>query len=248
MNLNLLKNKFLFFGHRGAPEFAPENTYISFKKAIEMGVDGIELDVILTMDDRIVVHHDIDILKLTGNPDKIYKMNHDDLKKIDASGKWNSKFGFQKIPLLNEIIELLNSNQIILNIEIKSTGFFPKKIVDNVIKFITEHNLDKRCIVSSFNPLIIRKIKKLSPQIFTSLIWSHKGVSFLLKWYQPLYFICKPDGFHPDKLYTNEKLVKWAKAKKLLIYVFTVNTKDELDKVRTLGINGVFTDNPKIID
>ena len=55
MEFNPFKNKFLFFGHRGTPHFAPENTLISFKKAIDMGVDGIELDVISTMDDEIII-------------------------------------------------------------------------------------------------------------------------------------------------------------------------------------------------
>ena len=204
MEFNLFKNKFLFFGHRGTPHFAPENTRISFKKAIDMGVDGIELDVTLTMDGKIVIHHETDLIKLIGKPSKISTMQYDDIKKIDISGRWNAKFGFQKIPLLSEIIELLDSNQIILNIEIKSSGFFPTKIVEKVSNFITQHKLEKRCIVSSFNPLIIRKMKTLSPNIFTSLIWSRNEVPFFLNWYKPLYYICKPNGFHPDKLFIDE--------------------------------------------
>ena len=246
MEFNPFKNKFLFFGHRGTPHFAPENTLISFKKAIDMGVDGIELDVISTMDDEIVIHHNTDLVKPTGKPSKISSMQYNDIKKIDISRGWNAEFGFQKIPLLSEIIELLDSNQIILNIEIKSTGFSPTKIVEYVSNFITQHKLKKRCIVSSFNPLIIRKMKTISPHIFTSLIWSRDEVPFFLKWYRLLYYISKPNGFHPDKLFTDKNLVNWAKSKKLPICVFTVNTKDELDRLIKLGVNGVFTDNPKI--
>ena len=123
MEFNPFTNKFLFFGHRGAPHFAPENTLISFKNAIDMGVDGIELDVISTLDEKIVIHHDVDFLKLTGKPTKLSSMVYDEIKKIDVSRKWNSEFGFQKIPLLSEIVELLDSNQIILNIEINLKSF-----------------------------------------------------------------------------------------------------------------------------
>jgi len=246
MKFNPFTNKFLFFGHRGAPHFAPENTLISFKNAIDMGVDGIELDVISTLDEKIIIHHDTDLVKLTGEPTKLSSMGYDEIKKIDVSRKWNSEFGFQKIPLLSEIVELLDSNNIILNIEIKSTGFFPTIIVEKVYDFITQHKLEKRCIVSSFNPLIIRKMNAISPKVFTALIWSKDVTQILLRWYKPLFYIAKPNGFHPDKLFTDKKLVKWAKSKKLPICVFTVNTKAELDRLIKLGVNGVFTDNPEI--
>ncbi len=248
MKFNPFNKKFLFFGHRGAPNFAPENTIYSFKKAIEMGVDGIELDVLLTQDDNLIIHHDIDLLKLTGEDNKINSLDYNELIKFNASGKWGEKIGFQKIPLLDEVLELLIDNKIILNIEIKSIRFFPTKVVEKVIQFILKNKLMERCIVSSFNPLIIRKVKKLSPEIFTSLIWSKEETPFMLKWYKPLYFISKPDGFHPDKLYTNKKLVKWAKSKKLPICVFTVNDKIELNRLKKLGVNGIFTDNPQIMD
>jgi glycerophosphoryl diester phosphodiesterase len=249
MKFNPFKNKFLFFGHRGTPDFAPENTIYSFKKAIEMGVDGIEFDVLLTQDDYPVIHHDIDLLNLTGENTKINSLNYSELKKIDVSGKWKNSIGYQSMPLLDEISKLLINNKIILNIEIKSVGFFStKKIVKKVIHFISSNQLYKRCIVSSFNPLIIRKIKKLSPEIFTSLIWSKDETPIILKWYKPLCYIAKPNGFHPDKLFTNKKLVKWAKSKNLLICVFTVNDKIELNRLKKLGVNGVFTDNPKIME
>ena len=243
----MFKNdRFLIFGHRGAPDFAPENTIVSFEKAIEYGVNGIELDVLLTNDDKVVVFHDFDLKRLANRSDKINELTYDELKYIDISQGWLSHFGIQRIPLLDDIIKLIKEYDLILNIEIKSTGIFPTKIVEKVNELIIQNNFESNCIISSFNPLIIRRMRKVNPNLFTSLIWSQAEVAFIQKFYKLLYLISRPNGFHTDKDFTDLKLIKWAKSKGMPIYVFTVNSIEEYKRLRKLNIDGIFTDNPKI--
>ncbi|MAJ45495.1 MAG: hypothetical protein CMF96_12240 [Candidatus Marinimicrobia bacterium] len=239
-------DKFLIFGHRGAPHFAPENTVVSFKKAIEMGVNSIELDVLLTNDGQVVVFHDYDLERLGGRCDKIIDLNYNEIKNIDISHNWSDVYGFQKIPLLIDIIQLLKHYDIILNIEIKSTGILSTKIVEIVNSIIVENNFEDNCIVSSFNPFIIREIKKINPNLFTSLIWSKSEVPFIQKFYKLSYFIAKPNGFHIDKNFIDAEIVGWAKLKRMYIYVFTVNSVKDWKDMEKFNINGVFTDNPRI--
>lgn len=239
-------DEFLIFGHRGAPNFAPENTMASFEKAIELGVDAVELDVLLTNDDKVVVFHDFDLERIAKKNNKIDELTYDELRNIDVSQSLKGKFGFQKIPLLVDVIKLIKTHNLILNIEIKSTGILPTKIVDKVNDIIVKNKVENKCIISSFNPLIIRKIKKVNPKLFTSLIWSQTEVAFIQKFYKLLYLISKPNGFHPDKDFTDLKLIKWAKSKGMPVYVFTVNSLEEYKRLRKLNIDGIFTDNPKI--
>ena len=136
---NIFKNNFFVFGHRGAPEHGPENTMFSFKKAIEFGVDGLEVDVQETADGILVIHHDIKLDRIGINK-SVNEFKYDELKQFDVSLKWNSIYGSQQIPALDKIIELLENNDLILNIEIKSTSFLPSSVVDKTIAFIKRYN------------------------------------------------------------------------------------------------------------
>lgn len=242
----LNQNKFLIFGHRGAPAYAPENTIVSIKKAIELGADGLELDVQETADGKLVIHHDLSLERL-GVQKNVHDLTFAEIRKLNASLKWESEFGFHPIPALEEIAELLEDNDIVLNLEIKSPQILPTGVVEKTVEFIKEHKLTERSIVSSFNPLILRKVKKLLPNVFTSLIWSKEDVQWFLLWYKLLYWICKPDGFHPDIQFLNKKIADWAKTKNMKIVVFTVNTPDQLKFVNDLKVDGIFSDDPLIV-
>ena len=107
MKFNPFNKKFLFFGHRGAPNFAPENTIYSFKKAIEMGVDGIELDVLLTQDDNLIIHHDIDLLTARNFISNYRKINP---KSIIMAWKWYVSDRYRDQILSGELHYFLNKD------------------------------------------------------------------------------------------------------------------------------------------
>ena len=107
-----------------------------------------------------------------------------------------------------------------------------KKIIENVI-------------ISSFNPFVIRKIKNINKKIFTSLIWTNTSSPFLINSPFWIYF-CKPDGFHIDSSFSNQKLIQWGKKFGLIIILFTINQHREFVKAIQIGADGIFTDDPYI--
>ena len=86
--------------HRGASAYAPENSLEAFSLAIDMKAHGIELDIYETYDGRLVIHHDNNIKRMTGNDKKISETSFDVLRSYNFNGEWGDKFGFVKISIL----------------------------------------------------------------------------------------------------------------------------------------------------
>ena len=108
------KNDPLIIGHRGAKGHVAENTLPSIAKAIELGVDGIEVDVFLCKSGELVVFHDKKLDRLTNAKGYIESLEYDSIKKISVLGKY-------KIPTLDEVLELIGGKAF-LNIELKGSG------------------------------------------------------------------------------------------------------------------------------
>ena len=98
--------------HRGASAYAPENSLESFSKAIEMGADGIELDIYETADGRLVIHHDNNIKRMTGIDAKISETDFDVLRTYNFAGEYGNKYEFVKIPEFVEILDLFKKTDL----------------------------------------------------------------------------------------------------------------------------------------
>ena len=183
-----LKERPVVFGHRGSPTYAVENTLASFKKAIKQGADGLEFDVRCTKDKKLIIFHDKDLFRLTAQNIKIKSLTLPEIKKIKLKGQ-------ESIPEIDDIAFLLDRVKII-NIEIKSdniiSGF---DTIPEVLKFIKNNNLEKKCIVSCFNPLILMKIRFMRPNILTGYLYN-KNVPFH-SWHNFVWIRrVRPDNLH----------------------------------------------------
>jgi len=231
------KGKLIKIGHRGAPSISLENTLDSFQKAIEAGMDGVELDVQFSADKKLVVYHNWWLETKSGKSELIQNLSYSDMRKISING--NKK---NKIPLFTDVLDILNK-KCIINIEIKSTQIFNTNIEKNVLELVKAYGIDKKCIISSFNPFILRRVKKNDPKIITAFLWSKNSPQFIIN--TPLWvWICRPDGFHADIDYLDEQLINWVSRKNMSVLTFTVMTKKQLIKAQLLGVNGVFMDDP----
>jgi len=175
---NFYKNKPIFFGHRGDRYNYPENTIASYRSAIRNGLQAIELDVMLTKDDRLVCSHNFDLEWETDGKGFIEEIEYVDLTKVKA-GKQFDKSKQQPIPLLTEAVKSLPKTAI-LNIEIKTKSTFDVKAAIKVAKLIKNRKIPQKVIVSSFNPLAVRIVKLISKSIPTGFIYyqanNFKGV------------------------------------------------------------------------
>lgn len=237
----IFNNKFFIYGHRGVPSIAPENTIYSFLQAFDLNVNGIELDIQITKDDILAVHHDNDLKRLTGKPTLISKLNYEELNKIDARGNEFNNLPPQKIPKLDDVLDILPKDQII-NIEIKSNQVFSEGMEGLVVESILKYSLIDRAIVSSFNPIVLYKIKKINPQIITAHLWGNHKIFSSILW---IYF-SKPDIVHGNISLLNEKNIAFLKSINLKVFAYTVNTKEDFKKAISLKLDGIFTDNPKL--
>ena len=235
-------DKILKIGHRGAPSLAPENTIPSFKKAIEAGIQGIELDLQFSADRQLVVFHDWDLINLTGSKSKIEDIQYSDIKNISRNQEGEDVY----IPLFQEVLEII-PRDCIINVEIKSAYIRNTGIEKSVLELLGYYNLEGNCIISSFNPIILRRVRKLDSKIPTAFLWSNDNPLFIIN--SPLWvWYCQPDGFHPDINDLNEQLMNWARKKHMKIITFIINNQSNLNKALKLGVDGIFTDFPHIID
>lgn len=153
------------FAHRGFSGKYPENTMLAFEKAVEIGVDGIELDVHLTKDNELVIIHDEDIKRTCDGEGLVRDMTYEELKRFDASAAFRGVYGFCGIPTLKEYFDLVKDTDIITNIELKTGVFEYPTIEKRTIDLIKQYGLEDKIILSSFNHYTIKRCEEIAPEI-----------------------------------------------------------------------------------
>lgn len=228
----------IIFGHRGASGHAPENTLEAFQLAMDMGADGIELDVHLSRDGELVVIHDETVDRTTNGTGFINSMTMEQLKKLDAS-KGMAKYKGAKIPTLGEVYDLLRPTRAIINVEIKTDTIFYPDIERKCLELEKEKGMEGRIIYSSFNHYSIVRVLELDSGAQTALLYS-SGL------YQPwnytksvgaryIHPYC-PNLFLPD-------LITGCRENGVGINAWTVNDMDVMRLCLKEGV-GIITDYP----
>ncbi|MEJ6400539.1 glycerophosphodiester phosphodiesterase family protein [Nicoliella lavandulae] len=157
------------FAHRGDKHNAPENTLIAFQKAIADGVDGIETDVHLTKDGHLVIIHDEDVSRTTDHRGLVKDYTLAELKQMNANPTF-PKLGVQRIPTLDELVQLLNQFHFTgaLNLEIKTDHIHYPGIEQRVADYFHTHSYGFQLIYSSFNLATTNQMIKLAPDVETA--------------------------------------------------------------------------------
>lgn len=164
------------WAHRGASAYAPENTMEAFRLAAEMRADGIELDVHLTKDGYIVVTHDENVKRVTGGVDRfIADMTLEEVKQLDVCNGMDAYRG-ARIPELAEVLEFLTTNEMALNIEIKTTDNLYPGIEGLTVQMVRAYGLQDRVIYSSFNHYSLVLARVADPGCRVGLLYSEAMV------------------------------------------------------------------------
>lgn len=150
-------------GHRGFSRAYPENTMLAFQKAVEVGCDGIELDIQLTKDNELVIIHDEDTKRTTNRSGLVKDFTLHQLKCLDASNGFEGRFGLNQIPTLREYFEFIKDIAVFTNIELKNSAIPYPNMEEKMIAMIQEFGLTDKVMFSSFNHFSMLKCKKLSP-------------------------------------------------------------------------------------
>jgi glycerophosphoryl diester phosphodiesterase len=228
----------LLIGHRGYPARYPENTLASFKGAMEAGCDMIELDVTLTRDRKVVVIHDDTLDRTTTGKGAVRDRSFEEIRKLDAGGWFDSRFSAERVPELSEVLKL-TAGRCLLNIEIKESAFeqgYPADAIEHqVVDLVKAGGAVDRVVVSSFGPRILERIAAMDAPPAIAYISEHGADRSLLE----MLLAVQAFSWHPRFNVLTRAQVDLLHAAGLKVFPWTVNTREEAEKLLALGVDGL---------
>ena len=263
-------------GHRGCRGLMPENTIPAMIKAIDLGVTTLETDAVITKDRKVILSHEPFFNhEITTKPDgnfvteteekslNIYRMNYEEVKKFDVGLKPHPRFPQQQKlklakPLLSEMIDSVeayckttNHRLPQYNIETKSLPLTdnvyhpaPAEFVDLLIEVIVSKNIQDRTIIQSFDFRTLQYLHQKYPQIKTAMLIEDYDKQSLQEQLKALGFT--PTIYSPEYSLVNESLIKACHNLDIKIIPWTVNSKEEIQRLKSLGVDGIISDFPNL--
>ena len=221
-------------GHRGAAGHAVENTLTSFRKAIELGVDFIEMDVQVTRDGRLVLFHDRTLYRMTGRTGRIEDFTYAELYR-DFVLK-----GSERIPLFEETCEFAAETGTKLYVEVKAAG-----IETEVVAVLGKHLDDDAYLLAAFHHEVIVEFKRLKPESKTIALLkaSPLKTSFLKIGKLVEETRCDYIGFNAKSI--NLSSVNEVHLLGVGALVYTVDEPEEIKKMTALGVDGIVSNFPE---
>lgn len=216
----------LNIAHRGASGYVLENTMEAFEKAIALGCDGIETDVQISKDGKLVLIHDERVDRTTTGTG--YVKDHD-FEELKALG----------VPLLEDLLVLAKKHGILLNLELKNTLVQYPGLEEKVIRMIMDYGMETQVIISSFNHYSMVKCKRLAPQIQTGLL-------YIEPLYEPEKYCLNAwaDAIHPDYRTLNKEVVAAAHDKGVKVHPYTINEESDIDYMIEIGVDMIISNYP----
>ncbi|PIK15388.1 MAG: phosphodiesterase [Halobacteriovorax sp. JY17] len=217
-------------GHRGAKGERPENTIDGIKYALDLGLSAIEIDIHLSADNRLVVIHDDTLDRTTNGTGLVREASSVDMRELDAGNG-------ERIPYLEEVLDLLNDYSFTLFIEVKAVGC--EKLLTTLI---SEREIHQKIIVKSFNHRIIKKVKEIDPKIRTACLLYGLPVNAV-----NIIENARADGISISVSTVDQALVELCHHHNYKVTVWNVNKVEELEAFVQMGVDFIGTDFPSIV-
>ncbi len=226
----------LISSHRGNSRVAPENTMPALESAIVANSDYAEIDVRQTKDGTLVLMHDRSLKRTAGINDFIWDLTDVEINALDVGSWFSLDYQDTRVPTLEEVL-LYCKDRIKLNIEVKTS---PTDIdmEAKLVELIKQYEYEYQCVVSSGNYLTLKKIKLLDQDIRTGYILSAVYGNF----YDKAYI----DFFSIRSNFVNLKVVNSIHEAGKEVHVWTVNTTQEIERMKSVGVDCIITDNPSL--
>jgi glycerophosphoryl diester phosphodiesterase len=231
----MIENKPLVIGHRGAMGHETENTLASVQKALDLGVDMIEIDVFKIESGEIVVFHDETVDRLANSGGKIEEYNIFDLKQLTLDGG-------HRIPTLQDVLKLID-NKVALNIELKGAN------TSDRVNFIMDYYIREKgwspenFIISSFNWDELKEMRKINKEVAIAILTEDDPKDAI-----PIARELNAQAINPyfKKLTAeNTSAIKEAGFK---IYTWTVNEPQDIMAMKKLDVDGIITNFPERVN
>jgi glycerophosphoryl diester phosphodiesterase len=245
------------FAHRGDSTRAPENTLEAFRKAVELGAGGLELDVHITGDGHVVVIHDATLDRTTGGSGAVASTTLDELRDMDAGYGFSLDEGRTYpyrgkglgVPTLAEVLEELP--EVAVNIDIKEIQGDEEAAVLEVLR---EADAERRALVASKYHAAVRRVRKLSGgSVATGASRREVGVFYLLSALRlegllsPNYDALQVPVFYGGLALVTRRFVEAAHARGVRVDAWIVNDPAEMHRLLDLGVDVVMTDYPETL-
>lgn len=233
----------VIFAHRGASAHAPENTLAAFELALEHGADAIELDAKLSADGHVVVIHDATVDRTTGVYGRVKDMSLAELRALGAGGFFSSHFSTEKIPMLEEVFETLGK-RLFINIELTNYTTPRDHLVESVCILVKKFNLQKHVLFSSFYGLNLSKARGYLPDVPCGLL-ALNGLPGA--WARSFGFAFgKYAALHPNLVDVTREQIQRVHRLKGRVHVWTANPEADIRRLFGWGVDGIFTDDPRL--
>lgn len=265
-------------GHRGCRGLLPENTIAAMLKALDLGVTTLELDVVITKDKQVVLSHEPffnheistkpDGTPVTEQEEKslnIYQMLYDEVRRFDVGLKPHPRFPGQQQqpaykPLLSDLLDSVASYMMssrrphpYFNIETKCLPATddiyhpkPEEFVELLMEVIKSKGIEDRVIIQSFDFRTLQYLHKMYPHIKTAMLIEGFDKRDIQQQIKALGF--EPSIYSPHYSLVNEQLLNYCHERKIRVIPWTVNTKAEIERLKTMGVDGIITDYPDLFD
>jgi glycerophosphoryl diester phosphodiesterase len=253
----------LNIGHRGASAYAPEHTFASYDLALEQGADYIEIDLQMTADGVLVAMHDKTLNRTAEAPEGVperycrglvSKKTLEQIKMCDAGSWFSPEYAGERIPTLEEIFQRYGTS-VNYYIETKNPDAAPG-MEEELVRLLEEYGLipeegpaeteSWQVLIQSFSAESLMKIHELAPTLpLIQLYWA--GTSKSIQ--RDLDAVSEyAVGIGPYKQDVDAALVEAAHEHCLAVHPYTVNTVEEMEALIALGVDGMFTNNPDLLD
>ncbi len=241
----LFNGRTLNFAHRGASQLAPENTLAAFELALQQGVDGIELDIRLCRSGDWVVIHDSRVNRTTNGRGFVRAKSLDDLRHLDAGAAFHPQFANERIPTLAEVLDWARGRAL-LNIEIKSLARAHEYAERRLLDLLRRHGVSEQCLISSFNPIVLRRLARLDSAIPTGLLLN---VTWVRRSSENAFIrSMNIQTLHISRRLARPRYLKRLRRAGLRVFVWGANHPTELSRLVDFGVDGIITDAPQALN
>ncbi len=237
--------------HRGASGHAPENTLPAIDLAIEMGADMVAIDVHVTKDGHVVVLHDEQIDRTTNGQGNVHEYTLEELQQFDAGSWFSEEFAGTKIPTLDEALKHIDGRAECL-IEMKTKGdVYYQGFAEIITDIIEANNAVDWCILESYDEKYLDEAHEHDPRIQIKQILIGEDNTNVFSYFlrtrnlmntreKHKYLSAVNPPFHA----LSERRVFELHARRLKVYTFLVNDREEMIKALNMGVDGIITDFP----
>lgn len=241
--------------HRGASAVAPENTFAAFRKAFDVGAEGIEFDVQIAKDGVPVVIHDNDLKRLALIEGRVSQLTSTKLSKLDVGSWFNRKnpqlakneFANETVPTLAEFLEFSKDYKGLLYLELKCKKPQIEPLVRSVCKMIESSPLFPQIILKSFKLRAITLAKVILPEIYTAALFTPKILNVINK---KKYLLEEAENCLANEIslhysLATKKFVKRAQKRGFPTTIWTADSPRWIKRGIKLGLNAIITNNPE---